>query len=305
MLPAMDALSLLSFPMKRLAVALRRELSPVAFAFGGSDRKSPSAFLLLWKKNHILRPVLTALVAGAFLAGCRSGALAPQAIVVGDIPPANAPGPAPSREKPLYYYPVVGGYRELGAKMAGVHPPSSNEVLRAVAKALAQENYLLVRPGVKPDLMMVIWWGCMNPLVEEFEQTEEEVAPTKVFFNMREMLALVGAFKADVGVERVRNDLRQAANDDRYFIVVGAYDFAAVEKHERKLLWSARMSTESTGRSPEEIFPLLAASGAAVFGRETKPGVIDTAQQMKGTRVDLGELQVIENLTKDQVPAKK
>lgn len=237
--------------------------------------------------------------------GCRSGA--PQAIVVGDLTRAVQTGHGASREKPVYYYPVVGGYRELGAKVAGDHPPSSTEVLRSVAKALAQENYLLVRPGMKPDLVMVIWWGCMNPLIDEFELAEEGPEGTKVdlFFNKREMMGLVGAFKGDAGFRRRRDSFMDAAYDDRYFIVVGAYDFVAAEKQERKLLWTARMSTESTGRSPEQVFPLLAASGMSVFGRETKPGIVDTASALKGTRVDLGELQVIESLTNDRVPTKK
>jgi hypothetical protein len=259
-------------------------------------------------KCPFILPALAAIFAGALLTGCRS--MAPQAIVVGDLARANASGVVPSKEKPVYYYPVIGGYRELGATVAGVQPPPTNEVLRAVAKALAQDNYLLVRPGLKPDLVMVIWWGCLNPLIDKMElaeEAEEGVAPTVVdlFFNKREMAGLVGAFKGDDGFRRKRDSLTEATYDDRYFILVGAYDFAAAEKRERKLLWTARMSTESVGRSPAEVFPLLAASGVAVFGRETKPGIIDTARPVKGTRVDLGELQVIESLTRDRPPAKK
>lgn len=256
-----------------------------------------------------MRPlVLTAIVAGALLAGCRSQA--PLAIVVGDVPRLAAPGRTPTKEKPLYYYPVIGGFRELGATMAGDHPPPQTEVLRAVAESLARDHYLLIRPGMKPDLVMVIWWGSMNPMIDEMplaedSETAEEATTIELFQNKREMIGLVGALKGDPGFRRRRDTIGEAIYDDRYFIVVGAYEFAAAEKREKKLLWSARMSTESAGRSPEQVFPLLAASGAAVFGRETLPGVIDTAKAIKGTRVDLGELQVIENFTSDRLPAKK
>lgn len=235
-------------------------------------------------------------------AGSSCVAPAPQAIVLGDVTSEGARRRAPSREAPVYYFPVIAGYRERGAVMGGTKPPAETEVVQAVTQALAREHYLVMKPGSTPDLMLVIWWGMINPLIDEMEPNEDDVAPTQVFANTREMMALVGAFKTDTLFRSDWNRLKEAARDDRYFILVGAYDFAAAARQERKLLWSARMSTESAGRAPDEIFPLLAASGAVVFGRDTAPVLHDTSEPVKTPSVELAPLEVIEMLGQEKKP---
>ena len=185
--------------------------------------------------------------------------------------------------------------------MAGTKPPVKDEVLRSVISSLARQHYLPAKPGSKPDLALMIWWGSVNPLIDEMEANEDDVGPTQVFFNKREMLALVGAFKANAFFKFDTDQLKEAATDDRYFILIAAYDFPALERKERKLLWSARMSTESTGRAPAEIFPLLAASGAAAFGRDTAPAVLDTSKPIKRPEVEMGPAEVIE-VTEEKRP---
>jgi hypothetical protein len=232
--------------------------------------------------------------------GSACAALSPRAIVIGDVTIEGTKRPLPTKEVPVYYLPVIAGYGERGAVMDGTKPPAEAEVVEAVVKALAQEHYLLMKPGSTPDLMLVIWWGRINPLIDEMPQNEGEVAPTRVFINTREMMALVGAFKADAFFKFDPDQLREAARDDRYFLLIGAFDFAAMARKEKKLLWSARMSTESTGRSPDEIFPLLAASGAAVFGRDTAPALLDTSPPAKTPKVELGPLEFIEVLPEEK-----
>lgn len=186
--------------------------------------------------------------------------------------------------------------------MAGTKPPAEAEVVQAVRKALAREHYLVMKPDSVPDLVLVIWWGTINPLIDTMEANEDDVAPTEVFANTREMMALVGAFKMEAPTRSDWAQLKEAARDDRYFIFIAAYDFAAATRQERKLLWSARMSTESTGRTPEEVFPLLAASGAAVFGRDTAPAEHDTSEPVKTPSVELAPLEVIEMLGQEKKP---
>ena len=230
-------------------------------------------------------------------------ALAPQAIVVGDVTSAGVTRQSPTAEAPVYYAPVIAGYQERGAAKGGTKPPAEDEVVSAVVGALAREHYLMMKPGTTPDIMLVIWWGMINPQIDEMEHNVvDEVAPTRVFVNTREMMALIGAFKGK-GLSRSDwKDLKDTAQDDRYFILVAAYDYAAAERKERKLLWTARMSTESTGRTPDEVFPLLAASGAAAFGRDTAPTLQDTSDANKIPKVELAPFEVIEVLPGEKKP---
>jgi hypothetical protein len=53
--------------------------------------------------------------------------------------------PAPGN--PAYYYPVLGGFEELGSAVAGEKPPRPDEVAHAVAVELAKQGYLEFKPS--------------------------------------------------------------------------------------------------------------------------------------------------------------
>ena len=239
----------------------------------------------------------TGLVALTLLAGC-STQLAPQVIVVGDVTEAGKKPPAPDDAHPVYYYPLVAGYKELGATIAGEKaPPPKNEVLHTLAVALAKQRYLVMNAQHPPEQLLVFWWGSMNPEIQDFGSND----PTEqVFFNQREMLALVGAYKAERLAPWEGQDLRTAARDDRYFAILLAFDFAAARQHQKKLLWMAKMSTASVGTDLATVIPALAASGGPAFGRDTPPSWVDSAKSLKEGHVVLAPIEL-----KEVVPEKK
>jgi hypothetical protein len=89
--------------------------------------------------------------------------------------------------------------------------------------------------------------------------------------NDQQMLGLVGAaalerhFTTDAQVK----EIAPAAGEDRDFVVLSAYDWAAITRKERRLIWRAMMSLPSAGTSLEESVPALVKAGAPFFGRET------------------------------------
>src|SRR4051812_34775720 len=230
----------------------------------------------------------------ALLAGCSQVALPPQVVVVGDATALGKKLPAPDAEHPIYYFPLPVGYKELGATVAGVPPPPrKDEVCHTIAVALAKRHYLLMTPEHPPEQMLVLWWGSMNPEVEDFGSTD----PTdQVFFNEREMLALVGAYKTQMMPYWQTSDIKSAARDDRYFVVLMAFDFAAARQHQKKLLWMAKMSTPSQGTTLTAVIPALVASGAPAFGQDTMPAVIDSSKALQEGKVILAPLELKETL---------
>src|SRR5262245_40871842 len=64
--------------------------------------------------------------------------------IVVDLTAEGKKVPKPSRAHPAYYYPVVGGFRELGALVAGEKRPPAASVARLLAKALAAQGYLVM-----------------------------------------------------------------------------------------------------------------------------------------------------------------
>lgn len=246
------------------------------------------------------KQVVIGLLAAAgvgLLAGC-AGTLPPQVVVVGDLSPIGNKLTPPDADHPVYYFPLPIGYKEVGATYAGEKPPpAKNGVSHTLAVALAKQHYLLMTPEHPPTQLLVFWWGSMNPQIEDFGSNDPA---DQVFFNKREMMALVGAYKLDAPFGTRVDDIKAATRDDRYFIVVMAFDFAAATKHQKQLLWMAKMSTPSHGTDLAAVIPALVASGAPAFGRDTQPDVIDSSDLMKEGTVKIAPLEV-----KGTVPEKK
>lgn len=241
---------------------------------------------------HRMRPGLVITILGlATLAGCMRQ-LPPQVIVVGDVTEMGRKLSPPSSQQPVYYFPLVVGYKELGATIAGEKVPEKNVVLHTLAKELAKQHYLVMNDQHPPDQVLVFWWGSMNPEIQDFGLNDPS---QEVFFNEREMLSLVGAYKTSGITPWQYNDLRTAARDNRYFIILIAFDYAAARQRQKKLLWMAKMSTDAVGTNLPEVITALAASGGPAFGRDTPPSFVDSEQALGG-KVILSPIEVKEYL---------
>jgi hypothetical protein len=73
-----------------------------------------------------------------------------------------------------------------------------------------------------------------------------------------------------------------------YFVVASAYDYAAIAKGQRVLLWRTKMTVNSLGVNMAESVPPLIASAAAYLGRETKEPVVVTKRIQREGRVEVG-----------------
>lgn len=214
----------------------------------------------------------------------------------------------PTKEKPAFYYPVLAGFREEGSLVAGEKSPPKNSVAKLLAKALASQHYYVVGPKTPaPTIILVFHWGYMNPQVDD---TGDPDNPQTIFWNQKEMLALVaGNTLKNIGaLSFEREDILQAARDDRYFVIVSAFDFAAAKEKKKKLLWQAKMSTPSNRVSLAEVIPGLITAGAPHFGRETERPKAITAPLNKEGKVEIGTAVVVPDAEKPKpqpAPAKK
>lgn len=203
----------------------------------------------------------------------------------------------PTTAKPCYYYPIVIGYREEGEKVAGEKRPPTKPIVHQLAKALAQQNYIVVSPEhPQPALLLVFYWGYMNPEIAEFGTPGDD--SQKVFFNQREMVALLGGQTlGNLDLDFEREAVMQGAEDNRYFVVVSAYDFTAIrQQHKKVLLWQARMSTPSGGVTMAEVIPTLITAGGPQFGHESIRPAWLTAPVAREGKVDVGTPTVKEYL---------
>jgi hypothetical protein len=211
----------------------------------------------------------------------------------------------PTKDQPAFYYPLLAGYREEGALVAGEKSPPPTPIAKLLGKALAAQHYFVV--GAKtpaPTLLLVFHWGYMNPKIDDFGDPDN---PQPLFWNEKEMLALVaGNTLKNVGVFGFeRQDILQAARDERYFVIVSAYDYKSAAEKKKVLLWRAKMSTPSNRVTLAEVIPGLIAAGGPRFGRETRLPESVTAPIAKEGTVEVGTPTVVKEPAEPAVPTKK
>ena len=107
-----------------------------------------------------------------------------------------------------------------------------------------------------------------------------------------------GLLFMDAGAQAI-ND---AASDDLYIAAIAAYDFAAAERREKKLLWMTKISCPSRGLALPETLPAMLAIAGPNIGRETaKPVWVKATDQFK-PEVKIGDPSVVEYLDTKQRP---
>ena len=83
------------------------------------------------------------------------------------------------------------------------------------------------------------------------------------------------------------------AVSDVYYVVASAYDYAALAKQERRLLWRTRMTVAASGVSEEQTLPTLIATAAPFFGREMTEPSIFAKRAVRDGHVELGTPTVV------------
>jgi hypothetical protein len=206
----------------------------------------------------------------------------------------------PTAAHPAYYYPVVRGYTHSGDVLAGEKPPPPDpDVEHLIAKALAEQGYLLATRTHPPSLVLMFWWGYKAPLfagptsggagsmnsgagatptnaaVAINEALQSGVMGTNVMENGGEMEQLVYGSNHDRNTgayaQSVRLDtLNQEARVPRYYVIVSALDYAAATQQKKAVvLWTAFISTGLYGHTLDQVLPSLITAGAPKFGRDT------------------------------------
>ena len=87
--------------------------------------------------------------------------------------------------------------------------------------------------------------------------------------------------------------LRSMLADERYFVVLLAYDYQALLKeHKQKLLWSTRLSMQSPGMNFRLGMGHMSSAGSVVFGHQTD-GVKVRLPPERATKVEIGPVRVL------------
>lgn len=86
--------------------------------------------------------------------------------------------------------------------------------------------------------------------------------------------------------------LAEQADTNLYYVIASAFDYAALAKGQKILLWRTKMTVDAGGVSMTQTFPTLVASAAEYFGREMD-GPATLVQSVREGRIELGEATVV------------
>jgi hypothetical protein len=168
-------------------------------------------------------------------------------------------GVAPSAEAP------TGASHSSGAK-----PNDSAKITR-----LAQEDEITS--------------GLGTVSIEEKMRDESDMKTAMLLGYDNELADMGGADQAPTALRLHRQDLITEVEEDRYFVVLMAYDFEALWEHKKhKLLWVVRFSVRARGTNFNEVLPAMVDQASDYFGRNSG-GLL--RKPLPEGHVDIGPVQ--------------
>jgi len=257
----------------------------------------------------------------ALLPCCANASNVWQINLVGDMYAAGREMPHPTPDKPVYYFPIVTGYSERGAKLAGKgeEPPPKKNMVHDLAVALAAQGYRVTQEidvpakasassrsaetppatvkalSPPPSLLLVFSWGSLRPEKLGVGDDFTSNSPPQVL-NQNQMIGLTAGknFDSIVDFGTRTEEIWDGVQDDRFFVMVSAYDFVVYnQNHKKVLLWVTKMSLPAAGVTMAEVMPALIKAGGPLFGRETiGPKILDVPNAREG-RVEIGTPTVV------------
>jgi hypothetical protein len=183
------------------------------------------------------------------------------------------------------------------------------DVARTIAVPLARQNYLPANDPNKTKLVIMVYWGRTAGTAESPNAIDPKSADEKLMFrdqfdrldfqNARLLgYDSEGVIGTDYGrglrltaLHDKTEDLTEEIEDDRYFVVLMAYDFQLLWKHKKhELLWETRFSIREHRNDFRLALPAMAKDASRYFGQDSK-GLI--RKRTPNTNIILGEPKVL------------
>jgi len=160
---------------------------------------------------------------------------------------------------------------------------SFDDVSRVIAGPLASQNYLPSQDSATTELLILVYWGTtlvpddVNPKdtrsqkfhAEEYLEMEAR-QDAQIDAKSANILGYTSEiFSTKPGNPKL-NTLRDEIEQDRYYVVLLAYDYQFGRRFgPHKLLWETRFSIPEPGNDFEKAFPMMASIAAKYFGQDS------------------------------------
>ena len=246
--------------------------------------------------------------------------------------------------EPQSYVFTPGHFLAGGTRDGKLETTTFDDLARILAPDLARQKYFPAKDADSADLVIVVHWGKTLVYEDPFGGTNPGALSTAAS-DYRAAIQAVGradtgalntalanqdtaadgqaaainrnaellGYRRTLEKERRKSafgtaeeqTMSEELNEERYFVVLMAYDCQGLRKeHRSRLRWVTRLSIRSPGNNFTEALPILARAGSGVFGRELADLVHVQANPREGS-VALGELKVLGVAEEPAVPKKK
>lgn len=223
----------------------------------------------------------------------------PDVNVVVDLTKAGKKARSPTPGHPVYYYPKMAPYTEEGGSYANDQaPPPPNAIAHELAVALARQGYLVAVGKQRPDIVLAIIYGSINPVYVSMPGPGRHKS-VQVMLNQADMVAMVqGDDVHGLDVAWIRKQIMDQLHYDRYFFMVTALDFNSFGPGKNpETLWRARISIPAVHVYFGDVVKTLIDKGVPFFGHDARP------QHIEIPTVPAGHVEVGTPTLKNPQPA--
>ncbi|HZZ57644.1 MAG TPA: hypothetical protein VFE31_07420 [Opitutaceae bacterium] len=237
----------------------------------------------------------------------------PDVNVVVDVTAAGRKVRPPTPGHPVFYLPKMAPYTDEGAVLANDQPPPPpNVIAHQLAVALARQGYLYAGPRRRPDVVLAILYGSINPEYVSMPATSGARKSTsgggskhskkggsslgsgklksiQVMLNQNDMVAMIqGDDVSGMDSTWISKPILDQLHYNRYFLMVAALDFTSFVPGKRPVtLWRERISIPAIHEYFGDAVGALIEKGAPFFGRDTRPRQFEIPSVPEG-RVEVG-----------------
>lgn len=182
---------------------------------------------------------------------------------------------------PVYYKIIDLGLQYFGEAWDGESIPNRRDVRKWMMAAMAKQGYLLADDHHPPTQLFVFSWGMQRggPGVLKFLGGDVTEAIPRPPFMPR------------VGIV---DKVWETAEGYVFLVGVRSYTIDSESAPKVTLLWETRFGCPAVGLALSSTLPSMITAAAPHLGRETKLPVNLNVSDLLRSRVDLGELKVLE-----------
>jgi hypothetical protein len=247
------------------------------------------------------------------------------------IPQYHPPKSATGKVVPQTYSFTEGKHFGANLEDKSDNDATFRSVIEALAPAMAKQAYVPPAKGTPADLLVVVHWGTtqvytdpnrdlqveqMNAALDEYRNGADAAgnndpgrinqiagdinSGASLQQSFMDRNAELLGFKRSLRkrVQRVLPSeeeitMRHETNEERYFIILMAYDYDLLRKQKKQhLLWTTHMSVRAAGTNFRIALPQLSIAASPFFGRDFDDPVHIQTNEKEG-RVELGEPKVV------------